>query len=666
MKTIRAKIRFCMSVTLLVALLVMGAATIGMSWSSTMSTLEQTMTETAAIAAERVEKELDAYQQIAYETGSVSRLASPGIATERKKEIIDQRAAKHGFQRGNIVMLDGNSIFDGNNYTDRAYIQSAFRGETCVSEPLVSKVTGKISIMVSAPLWAGGNPDTEIVGAVYFVPNETFLNDIVSTIEFGPKGAAYMINAEGTTIADTTLETITTQNIQQEAQSDPSLAGRAAIHAKMCAGESGFGTYRQDGETYLAAYAPVAGTNGWSLGIIAPRSDFIQSTINGAVVTIALLLISIFVATFIAARLANGISRPMRACVERMQALVTEGDLRSPVPESKAKDETAALLEAVQTLVGGLNTLIGDMDTRLGKIAEGDLSFPSQCPQSYIGDFSGLLRSTDQLSRGISRTMRRINEASAQVSSGAGQVSAGAQALAQGATEQASAVEQLSATISDISSQVNATARHTGQAREETMKASQLMEVCGEQMERLVASMDEVDHQSKEIGKVIKLIEDIAFQTNILALNAAVEAARAGESGKGFSVVAGEVRNLASRSGEAAQSTAALIESTVRAVNEGSQLSHEASESLGQVAEGAKRVLDAVMEIDHDAGEESKALAQVSTGIDQISSVVQTNSATAEQSAAASEELTSQASLLKEQVDGFVLLDAEPQAAGVE
>jgi len=653
-----------MSITLLVSLLAMGVTTIGMSWSSTMSTLEQTMTETAQIAAERVEKELDAYQQIAYETGSVSRLSSPGIATERKKEIIDQRAAKHGFQRGNIVMLDGNSIFDGNNYTDRAYIQSAFRGETCVSEPLVSKVTGKISIMVSAPLWAGGNPDTEIVGAVYFVPNETFLNDIVSTIEFGPEGTAYMINAEGTTIADTTLETITTQNIQKEAQSDASLAERAAIHERMCAGESGFGTYRQDGETWLAAYAPVGGTNGWSIGIISPRSVFMKSTLTGAGVTLALLLVAISVATVIAARLANGISRPMHACVERMQALVTAGDLHSPVPQSRAKDETAALLGAVQTLVGGLNKLIGDMDTRLSRIAGGDLSFPSQCPESYIGDFSGLLNSTDRLSGGMSQTMRRINEAAAQVSSGAGQVSAGAQALAQGATEQASAVEELSASISAISNQVDATARNTGMAREETTQAGHLMETCGSLMERLVATMDEVDQQSKEIGKVIKLIEDIAFQTNILALNAAVEAARAGESGKGFSVVAGEVRSLASRSGEAAQSTAALIEGTVRAVNEGSQLSHEASESLGKVAEGARRVLEVVKEIDRDAGEESRALTQIAAGIDQISSVVQTNSATAEQSAAASEELTSQAALLKEQVDAFVLDGGDTDTRG--
>jgi len=663
MKTIRAKIRFCMSVTLLAALLAMGVTTIGMSWSSTMSTLEQTMTETASIAAERVEKELYAYQQIAYETGSVAQLASPDVPTEQKKEIIDQRAATHGFQRGNIVLLDGYSIFDGNNYTDRAYIQSAFRGETCVSEPLVSKVTGKISIMVSAPLWADGIPDSQVVGAVYFVPNETFLNDIVSTIEFGPQGTAYMINAEGTTIADTTLETITTQNIQQEAQNDPALAGRAAIHKRMCAGESGFGTYRQDGETWLAAYAPVGETNGWSIGIISPRSVFMKSTMAGAGVTAALLLVAISIATVIAARLANGISRPMKACVERMQALVTAGDLHSPVPQSRAKDETAALLTAVQTLVGGLNRLIGDMDVRLSRIAGGDLSFPSQCPDSYIGDFSGLLQSTDRLSRDFSNTMRQINEAASQVSSGAEQVSAGAQALAQGATEQASSVEELSATISDISSQVNATARHTGQAREETTKSGQLMETCGEQMERLLVTMDEVDQRSKEIGQVIKLIEDIAFQTNILALNAAVEAARAGESGKGFAVVAGEVRSLASRSGEAAQSTATLIESAVRAVQEGSQLSHEASQSLGQAAEGAKRVLDAVMEIDRDAGEESKALTQIATGIDQISSVVQTNSATAEQSAAASEELTSQAALLKEQVDGFVLLDADSPAS---
>jgi len=654
---IRAKIWLVMLSTLLVSLLVMATITIWMNYRSTVKTTQQTMIETVQIAAERVEKELEIYKQIVYEVGSVARLANAESTPASKKEIIDQRAKTHHFERGNIVGLDGISIFDGNDYSDRAYIQAALRGETCVSEPLVSKITGKVSIMVAAPLWEGGIPNTKVVGAVYFVPRETFLNDIISTIQFGTEGYAYLINSEGTTVADGNLDTVTTQNIEKQAGTDVSLAEQAAIHARMRQGEKGFDQYEKEGEVWFAAFSPVSGTNGWSLCLTVPRSEFLETTSQGIHVTCAVLLVSIVIVTFIAAWLANGISRPMRICAERMQALVKEGDLHSSVPESRAKDETGILLRAVKILVEGLSELIGDMDQRLNRVAGGDFSSRSRCEEFYIGDFGGLLKAVDYLSHDLSQTMREINLAADQVSAGSSQVSCGAQALAQGAAEQAASVEELADTINNISGQVANTAQNAGTAREETMQAGQVMQVCSGQMNKLVNAMEAIEEKSQEIKKVIKLIDDIAFQTNILALNAAVEAARAGTAGKGFAVVADEVRSLAGKSAEAVRSTTDLIEDTVHAVSEGTRFSHEAAQSLNQVAEAAQRVVVVVTEIDQAAGEQSQALSQVTSGIDQISNVVQNNSATAQESAAASEELSSQSQLLKEQVNRFTLLD---------
>ena len=255
----------------------------------------------------------------------------------------------------------------------------------------------------------------------------------------------------------------------------------------------------------------------------------------------------------------------------------------------------------------------------------------------------------------MSDTLQQIDVSADQVNSGGEQVSSSAQALAQGATEQASSVEELAATIGEISSQVEATAGHARNARDENQQSADQIQVCSAHMADLMSAMRDIEEKSQEISKVIKTIEDIAFQTNILALNAAVEAARAGSAGKGFAVVADEVRNLATKSQEASASTATLIEDTVKAVKEGTRLSAETDEALREVVIRAEKVTGAVNLISEATASQHRDVQQVSTGIDQISSVVQTNSATAEESAAASEELSGQANLLKELIGRFTL-----------
>ncbi|MGN0589571.1 MAG: methyl-accepting chemotaxis protein, partial [Ruminiclostridium sp.] len=205
--------------------------------------------------------------------------------------------------------------------------------------------------------------------------------------------------------------------------------------------------------------------------------------------------------------------------------------------------------------------------------------------------------------------------------------------------------------------QINITAEHAAAAKKENENTNAELNICNEQMERMVSAMDTITLKANEIGKIIKAIEDIAFQTNILALNAAVEAARAGEAGKGFAVVADEVRNLAGKSAEAANSTTQLIEETVRAVEEGSKISGETEKSLLNVVENSKRVLESVSRISGATAEQVKAIGDVSTGIDKIAGVIQTNSSTAEESAAASEELSSQADTLKSLVGKFTFND---------
>ncbi|MCI8680081.1 MAG: methyl-accepting chemotaxis protein [Oscillospiraceae bacterium] len=654
MTSIRKKITVCLMATVVIALLLVGATSITLNYRSTIATVDQMMSQTAVLAAERVEQELTAYKNVAMDTGCIPQLSDGMVSVEVKRSIIDERVSMHGFQRGNIVGLNGRSIFDGNDYSDREYVQQAMGGAVYVSEPLVSKVTGELSIIVAAPIYAGGSRGNSIVGVVYFVPPETFLNDIVSSIKVSEHSRAYMINKSGDTIADNTLDTITTQNIEREAQSDASLKELAAIHEQMRQGKNGFGGFKSSEGPYYAAYAPVSGTDGWSIAVMAMKKDYLKDTYAGMLVDVLVVVASGLASIVVALKLSSHISNPMRACCQRMKQLV-EGDLKSPVPQVSGQDETAELTRATADMVSGLNSIIEDIGYLLTEMAGKNFDVRSAHRDAYVGEFQSILQSMRHLKTELSGTVLQIDAAAGQVSSASNQVSTGAQRLSEGSMEQASAVEELAATINDIAASAKETAAASDQASQFVEQAGAQLGISVGYVKDLNTAMERISTSSEEISKIIAAIENIAFQTNILALNAAVEAARAGTAGKGFAVVADEVRNLASKSDEAAKATKELIEGSIAAVTEGGQVVSKVTESLERTSSIAGNVTTQMNIVVRAVESQTTAIAQVTEGVDQISSVVQTNSATAQESAAASEELSAEAAGLKQLVDQFTL-----------
>lgn len=659
MKSIKSKILLSITLTVIISLLITGITSIFLNYSSTNELLQQTMEEMAGLAAQRVEHELEAYANVAYDTGCIARLSSSESSTADKQEIIDQRVKTHGFVGGNVIGSDGISIFDGNDYNDRLYVQEALKGNTYISDPLVSKVTGKLSIMIAAPLWENGVPESRVVGAVYFKPPETFLNDIVTQIHVSGNGSAYLLNSGGYTIAHKNMDNVMNQeNTMEDAKTDSKLAKLAELESNMASGKSGFGRYSYGGVNKFLAYAPINGTSGWSIGINAPVSDFMDSTKQSIIITIVLLIAAAVISVIIAIRLSAGIGNPITLCSTRLNQLA-EGDLDSPVPQIDKKDETGKLARSTETIVSMLSGIITDLSWGLGEMSNGNFTVSSKAGELYRGDFAQLLQAMKGIVNRLSTTLLQVKTAAEQVSAGSEQVSAGAQALSQGTTEQASSIQELAATITDISGQINETAANAANTREKTDNTESRVLTCNQQMQEMISAMNEISGKSDEIGKIIKTIEDIAFQTNILALNAAVEAARAGEAGKGFAVVADEVRNLASKSSDASKNTAALIEDTIQAVEKGTKVAYDTAQSLDSIVTETKAVTEAVDKITIAAERQAASTSQISTGIDQISSVVQTNSATAEESAAASEELSGQADMLKNLVDQFKLNDSD-------
>ncbi len=654
MKSIRRKITVCLIATVVITMVAVGAVSITLTYRSTIATVDRMLSETAVLAAERIGQELTAYKNVAMDTGCIPQLSDAAVPVEEKRAIIDERVGMHGFQRGNVIGLDGISLFDGKDYSDREYVREAMSGNVYVSEPLISKITGELSIMVAAPIYAGGSRSAGIAGVVYFVPPETFLNDIVSSIQVSETSRAYMINKSGDTIADTTLDTITTQNVEREAQSDSSLKELAAIHAEMRQGKNGFGSYHTAAGPWYTAYAPVDGTDGWSVAVTAMKKDYLADTYAGMLINVLAIIASVAASVAVALKLSGSISNPMRACAQRMKQLA-EGDLTSPVPQASGQDETAELTRTTAEMVTGLNTIINDIGYLLTEMANQNLDIQSAHREAYVGGFQSILLSMRTLKVELSNTMRQIEGAAGQVSSASGQVSVGAQTLSQGAMEQASAVEQLAATINDISGSAGKTAAAAEEAGRFVGQAGGQLGVSVEHVKELNAAMEKISKSSEEISRIIAAIENIAFQTNILALNAAVEAARAGSAGKGFAVVADEVRNLASKSDEAAKATKELIEGSIAAVNEGSRAVGMVTDSLEQTSIYAGHVTTQMDIVVKAVEAQTASLAQVTEGVNQISAVVQTNSATAQESAAASEELSAEAASLKQLVDRFTL-----------
>ena len=343
--------------------------------------------------------------------------------------------------------------------------------------------------------------------------------------------------------------------------------------------------------------------------------------------------------------------RPLLLITEKTRPL-HEGRLELNL-HYEANNELGDLAQTLDEAMGHIHDYVEDINRIMGEFSSGN--FNVETSTDYIGDFRSIEESIDSFTATMSAAFGKINQAQRRVSTDADQLSSGAQALAQGATEQASAVQELYATLDDLSKNAEENVRSAAQAQENARLTGEQVSISSGQMEQMVVAMEDITHASQQIEKIITTIENIAFQTNILALNAAVEAARAGAAGKGFAVVADEVRSLAAQSDEAAKATKELIENSVTATEKGRHIVSEVSETLQKTLELVRGSNQAIGIIAEAIEGEAASIAQVTEGIGQISSVVQTNSASSEESAAVSTELFEQVRLLEDQTSRFRL-----------
>lgn len=653
MKKIQTKIIVMVVLAALCVSLIAGTMGTLVTRYSTTSALEKNLLETAELAALAAENMISTYTLTISEMASNPILVDESISAEEKQAFIQERADAYYMRFGGMADTNGYDAIHEVDISGEPFFQAAVQGNSYMSTPYIDG--SDIYLMVAAPIRDGD----AVKGVLYFQCDAYILQSIIDGLQIGEEGEAYILDKEGTTIAYVDQETVMSrENVMQQAAAEPGNEGLqtvAAIERKMVAGEVGVERffYAEDQSNNIQSYAPISGTDGWSIAVTIDEDEFMRPADYGNFLQIVICVAVCIIVIVISLKVSHSIAAPVVKCANRLLTL-SQGDLKSPIPQVKGRDETRTLADSTAQLVKDFGEIVHEMEGVLGAIADGDLS-REVSEQCYPGDFAVLWESLRVISEKLNSTMAGIISASNRVSTGSEQVASTASVLSQGALEQTEAVEELSGTISDMSAEAKEIAQLTGQAKDVVNVAGGKLQESGEYIDNLNQAMSQITESSGEISRIIDTIENIAFQTNILAINASVEAARAGESGKGFAVVAEEVRNLAIRSDQAAKATQELIGRSVKAVEDGSQVVEKVTGSVTTAVELASQAVEQMEQVAKAVEDQTDAIEQVATGIEQISGVVQNNSATAQESAATSQELSGQAEMLKHLVGSFRL-----------
>ncbi len=636
-----------------IALIVVSGAFL---YFSNLNTLHDMAKVALSSTSSAVEQALHTLEVNAMNVASLETIRDTAATKEEKLHAMDGVREQNNYDEVGFVELNGQgySNYGEFDFNDQLHFQAASKGEVFVGEPIINRLNGDIIIISGAPVY----DHEKIIGTVYIVDLVTSVNEKIGEITFGKTGYAYIVNKEGTVIFHKDEQQIADQtNAIAKQETDRKYKSLAKATKKILSStQQGTTTYRYNGKSRFAAYCPVKGHDDWRLIMTAPNSEFTSIVVISLLVNSAIGIFLLLFNIVLMKRQIKEIIHPVDLVTKRLVKLA-EGDLQTPVEVIHTGDELAVLSKNLDETIRSLNLYISDITRVLAQLSDGNLDIQTEA--SFAGDFVSLKESIDTIVTSLNETMMQMNSAADLVADHSDGSSQGAKNLADSTTDQASVLEELTASITSVSDQVRLTADNAVKANKRSLEAEQNVAVCNEQMQSMIQAMADIKAGSSKISDIIKNIEDIAEQTNLLSLNAAIEAARAGEAGRGFSVVAEEVRSLAEESAKAAQNTARLITKSIETVENGTSIVNETAESLAQVVNNTSEITSIISEIADAAREQAAAIDQINTGFEQMSDAVTTNSMTAQESASSSEELAAQAQNLKGLIGRFSLKEHE-------
>lgn len=560
---------------------------------------------------------------------------------ERKAKLAD--LASTSIMKDFSVAYGDGTTYNNTDLTQREYFQTAMKGSYAISAPVVRLTDNSITTMLAGPVYTYNGKQYVIYGSI----DTLYFSNGLDTSSMTEGSNIIVMDKHGQIVAasDTNLVMALANYTSEENKKYNSLA------AEILSKDEGIYKYKLDGVEYISAYKTVPDTDGWKIAVNENYSGVKKSILVDILVILGISLVVVAIGVVIVLKVSNKIVKPVIKNTKRLR-LLSEGDVTTPFVNDSPRDETYILSESMVNTVETLKTYINDIRDVLSALAAGDLTVTSTL--EYKGDFIEIGKSLNQICSALKSEMSEIKNGISSMKEGAKQVAAGSQALSQTAIEEAQAVSDISETVSKINEQADNTAKVSEKVSELTLKTNENAKSGGELMAELLAAVQNIREKSNAIGNIIKTISDIAFQTNILSLNASIEAARAGEAGKGFSVVASEVSALAAKSQLAVENTEALINDSLSAVNNGTDIANRASAEMTSIVEDISRVAEEIARINAAAIEQKDSITLINENMSKIESVMQSTTATAEESAASGEQLSSMSENLASTVEKYV------------
>ncbi|MFI3251024.1 MAG: methyl-accepting chemotaxis protein, partial [Eubacteriales bacterium] len=560
-------------------------------------------------------------------------------------ELLHEKMAQY-YCFTSFVDLDGYDYITGHSVANEPFFLTAMQGQTYVSTAIKSEES--INFIVARPAIV----DDQLLGVIYMTPDYDYMFSLADASSVGETGETYVINSAGKLILGANSAWALQQNDTAVALGKTS--EQAALESEASRGEVGNGNFSDGIIDRVAGYAPVPNVSDWVLVTTVETTEF-----TGSIPTIIAIATGLSVAVAILFILylkksMHGFIDPVNLCIDRISQLA-QGDLTSPVPVVEGKNEAARLAHTTNTIVSSLSALIAEERYLLEEVAKGNFTVENRNSQVYIGDFAPLHASFSKIISNLNSTLTKISAASGEVTAGADRVSHNSTSLAEGAVSQADSTTKLSDALDLISEQVASSTGKAVEAKTISLQTEDEIRVGNQHMQELLDTMQEISSSSEKIGKIITILEDIAFQTNILALNASVEAARAGDAGRGFSVVAQEVRNLANRSSDNVKETDALISATLAAVKKGTIVAKDTATSLEQIEGSVEQAIHTIEMIAYSMEQQTTNVEEITSNMHNISQVIQVTSSTSQESASTSQHLSDQAVALNQLLEQFSL-----------